>query len=196
MAHTGGLLERCALIKINGVHQLACQNLRGLGIRDRDRRPFLQGEDRTRDDPNGSTYVPSDRENSKNSDESNGNDPNEDKNIHPPPDREMAQGPVGVIDIGDIQRNAGVHQTHLHRNVGVQQNEMQNVGVHTETENAEVQENTNSPQNDHNDPQNDPITKIENTTDATEEDEHYELKEASMGSEGHEHGDNKDEYTE
>ena len=46
---------------------------------------------------------------------------------------------------------------------------MHNTGVHTETENAGVQENTNAPQNDHNEPQNDPRIKIENRTDATEE---------------------------
>ena len=33
----------------------------------------------------------------------------------------------------------------------------------------------NTLHNDHNDPQNDPIIKIENTTDATEEDENEEL---------------------
>ena len=53
----------------------------------------------------------------------------------------------------------------------------------------------NAPQNDHHDPQNDPIIKIENTTDATEDDKSQELEEASMGSEGPEHQDNKYEDT-
>ena len=43
-------------------------------------------------------------------------------------------------------------------------------------ENTGVQENTNAPQNDQNEPQNDPIIKIENKTDATEEYENEKLE--------------------
>ena len=57
----------------------------------------------------------------------------------------MAQGPVGVIDIGDLQRNVGFHYAGLQQNAGVYHNEIYNAGVHTETENLEVQESTNAP---------------------------------------------------
>ena len=40
-----------------------------------------------------------------------------------------------------------------------------------ENTNTGVQENTNTPHDFHNDPQNDPRIKIENTTDETEEEE-------------------------
>ena len=87
------------------------------------------------------------------------------KNINPPPDQGMGHGPAGVT-----RKTIGVH----FRNAGVHQNE-KNTGVH---------ENTNVPHNDHTDPQNDPIIKIENMTDGTEEeDENEEWEEASMGSE-------------
>ena len=74
----------------------------------------------------------------------------------------MGQGPTGVT-----RQNILVH----YWNAGVHQNK-----IHTETEKAEVQENegvqanTNAPHNDHHDPQNDSIIKIENTTDTTEDD--------------------------
>ena len=73
----------------------------------------------------------------------------------------MGQGPVWVT-----RKTTGVH----YWNAGVYQNEM-----HTEIENEGVQDNsgvqynTNTPNNDHNDPKNYPIIKIENTTDATED---------------------------
>ena len=108
---------------INGVHRLARCNPRGLDIRDRDRHLFLEDEYGSRDNPDDSTYVSSDGEDSKNGDESDNNNHNED--IHPPSDREMAHRLAGVIDHSDIQRNTGVHH-----------NEMHNIGVHTETENA------------------------------------------------------------
>ena len=104
------------------MHHLSHRNPWGLDIRYRDWRPFLKGEDRARDDPNNSTYVPSDREYSKNGDEIDDNNHNKDKNIHPPPDSEMAQGPAVVIDIGNLQHNAGIHHTNLQQNAGVHHN--------------------------------------------------------------------------
>ena len=47
---------------INGVRLLEHHNLRGLDIRDRDRRLFLVDEEGFRYDPDDSTYVPSDEE--------------------------------------------------------------------------------------------------------------------------------------
>ena len=96
---------------------------------------FLGDEDGARDDPNDSTYVPSEGDYRKNGDESDKNYHNKDTNIHLPPDREMAQGHSGVIDIGDLQRNLGLHHADLQQNSGVHHNEMHNAGVHTETEN-------------------------------------------------------------
>ena len=68
----------------------------------------------------------------------------------------MGQGTVGVT-----RQNTRIH----YQNIVLHPNEM-----HTETENAGLQENTSAPQNVHNDPNNDPIIKIQNTTDAKEED--------------------------
>ena len=81
-------------------------------------------------------------------------------NIHPPPDREMAQGPAGVIDIVDLQKNLVLHHADLQQNSGVHHNEIINAGVHIETENSEVQNNMNAPHNYHNDPPNDLRIKI------------------------------------
>ena len=47
----------------------------------------------------------------------------------------MSQGPAGVIDIGDLQRNLGLHHDDLQHNSGVHHNEMHNAEVNTETEN-------------------------------------------------------------
>ena len=68
--------------------------------------------------------------------------------------------------------------------------EIENEGVQ---DNAGVQYNTNTPNNDHNDPKNYPIIKIENTTDAIEEeeDENDEVEEAYMGNKEHEDGEDK-----
>ena len=52
---------------INGIHRLARRNPKGLDIRDRDRRPFLEPEDWTNDDEDDSTYAPpSDNDSSNN----------------------------------------------------------------------------------------------------------------------------------
>ena len=72
----------------------------------------------------------------------------------------MAQGPSGVIGIGDLQQNLLLHHADLKRNLGVQHNEIHNSGVHIETENSEVQDNMNAPHNYHNDPPNYPRIKI------------------------------------
>ena len=72
----------------------------------------------------------------------------------------MAQGPAGVIDIVDPQQNLVLHHADLQQNSGVHHNEIHNAGVHTETENSEVQDITNAPYNYHNDPPNDPRIKI------------------------------------
>ena len=72
--------------------------------------------------------------------------------------------------------------SNLQRNTGLNHNEMHNTGVHIETENSGVQEKINASHNDHNNPQNDHTIKIENTTDATEEDKNDKLEEASMRS--------------
>ena len=95
----------------------------------------------------------------------------------------MEQGPSGLM-----RKNTEVNN----QNAGLHQNEIENTGVQ---ENTEVQENMNAPQNDQKDPKNHPIIRIENMTDATEEDENEELEEAYMVSEGHEQQDNENEDT-
>ena len=72
----------------------------------------------------------------------------------------MAQGSSGVIDIVDLQQNLVLHHADLQRNSGVHHNEIHNAGVHTETENTEVQDIKNAPHNYHNDPTNYPRIKI------------------------------------
>ena len=52
-------------------------------------------------------------------------------NIHPFPDRDMAQVPVGVIDIVVLQKNLVLHHADLQRNSGVHHNEIINKWVHT-----------------------------------------------------------------
>ena len=61
------------------------------------------------------TYVTSDREDIKNVDEIYDKNYNEDKNIHPPPDREMEQRPTGVKDHAELQQNAGLHHNEMHK---------------------------------------------------------------------------------
>ena len=51
---------------INGVHSLGRRNPKGINIRDRDRRPFLEPEDRKNNDEDDSTYAPSNNESSDN----------------------------------------------------------------------------------------------------------------------------------
>ena len=43
---------------INSMHRLAHRNIKGLDIRYRDRRPFLDPEDRVNNDDNNPTYAP------------------------------------------------------------------------------------------------------------------------------------------
>ena len=74
---------------INSMHRLARCNPRGLNIRYRDQRPFLEAEDGANDDTDDSTYAPYNKENRKNGDERNENDDDTDTNINPPPDIEM-----------------------------------------------------------------------------------------------------------
>ena len=70
----------------------------------------------------------------------------------------MVQGPAGVT-----RKNTVVHCN----NSWVHQNETYNSGVH---DNAGVQANMDALHNDYHNTQICPIIKIENTTDATEED--------------------------
>ena len=74
---------------INGVHRLARHNPKGIDIRDRYRRPFLDPDDRANDDDDNSTYAPSDDNNSNNEDYSDNNQSDHDKNanLHLPPDQ-------------------------------------------------------------------------------------------------------------
>ena len=77
---------------INVVHPLARHNPRGLDIQDRDRRPFLEPEDRIDNEDDYSTHALSDKDNSKNSNESNKNERDDDKNSNntnfiPPPNQ-------------------------------------------------------------------------------------------------------------
>ena len=99
---------------INSMHRIARRNPKGLDIWDKDWRLFLEPEDRTNNDKNDSTYVPSDNKNSNNEDESgdNNNDHDDKGNLNPPPDQEMEQGATGVT----INENVGVHQN---ENAGV-----------------------------------------------------------------------------
>ena len=75
---------------INGVDRLASRNPKGFGIRDRDRRPFLEPEDVTNTNEEDSAYAPSDKDRSDNEYESDKNQQIHD-NLNPPPDQEMAQ---------------------------------------------------------------------------------------------------------
>ena len=79
---------------INGVHRLTHRNPKGLDIRDRYWRPFLEPEDGTNNDEDDSTYTPSDDDSSNIKYESDDNQQIQD-NLHPPPDQEMAHQPVG-----------------------------------------------------------------------------------------------------
>ena len=79
---------------INSVHRFAYRNPRGLDIRYIYRRPFLEADYRANNGTNSSTYALSNKESSKNGDESNEHDYDTDKNINPPPDQEMEQGPT------------------------------------------------------------------------------------------------------
>ena len=72
----------------------------------------------------------------------------------------MAQGPAGVIGIGDLQQNLLLHHADPQQKSEVHHNEIHNSGVQTETDNSEVQDNTNAPHNYHNDPPNNPRIKI------------------------------------
>ena len=91
---------------INGSHRLARRSPKGLNIRDKDERPFLEPEDATNNDEDYSTYNPSDDDSSDNEYESDDNQQIQD-NFSPPPDQEMAQQPAGVTIQND---NTGVHQ--------------------------------------------------------------------------------------
>ena len=75
---------------INGVRRLASRNPKGFGIRDRDRRPFLEPEDGTNTNEDDSAYAPSYDNSSENKYESDKNQQIHD-NLNPPPDQEMAQ---------------------------------------------------------------------------------------------------------
>ena len=77
---------------INGVYNLTRCNPKGLDIRDRDRCPFLEPEDRTNDDGDDSTYAHSDGNRNNNEYESDENQRNH-ENLNPPPDQEMASSP-------------------------------------------------------------------------------------------------------
>ena len=131
---------------INSVRCLARRNPKGLNIRERDRRPFPEPEDGANDDDKNSTYAPSDDNNRYNKYDSDDKDSDNDNNanLHPPPAQVMAQGAAGVT----IHDNAGVHQN-------------ENAGVHQTTKNAGVHKNVNtqSPQNGHNYPRNEPTIK-------------------------------------
>ena len=74
---------------INGVYRLAHRNPRGLSIKDRDRRPFLEPEDEAENDDNNSTYDPSDDDNSNNKNESDKNESYNanNANLQPPSDQ-------------------------------------------------------------------------------------------------------------
>ena len=74
---------------IISIHRLARRNPRGLNIRDRDRRPFLQPNDRANDDDDYSTYDPSDDNNRDNENESDDSesDNNDNTNLHLPPEQ-------------------------------------------------------------------------------------------------------------
>ena len=80
---------------INGFHRLACRNPKGIDIRERDRRPFLEPEDGTNENEDDSTYAPSDDDSSDNEFESDDIKQIHD-NLNPPPDQEMAQKPAGL----------------------------------------------------------------------------------------------------
>ena len=71
---------------INSVHRFARRNPKGLDIGHMYWRPFLEPEDRTNDDGDGSTYALSDNNSSNNEYESDDNQRNHD-NLHPPPDQ-------------------------------------------------------------------------------------------------------------
>ena len=58
---------------INCVHRLERRNPKGLDIRDRDRRPFLEPADNTNYDRDNSTYAPSDGDISDNEYDSDDN---------------------------------------------------------------------------------------------------------------------------
>ena len=79
---------------INSLHRFVYRNPRGLDIRYIYRRPFLEADYRANNDTNSSTYALSNKESSKNGDESDEHDYDTDKNINPPPDQEMEQGPT------------------------------------------------------------------------------------------------------
>ena len=152
----------------NGVHCLAHRNPKGLDIRYRYRRPFLEPEDGTNVDEDCSTYAPSDDDSRDNEYESDDNQRNQD-NLNPPPDQEMEQQPAGVTIKNE---NAGV---------------LQNVSTH-------------SPQSGHNDPQNYPTIKMENTIDETgneneaeNEDENDAENEDKNGHEDPDKGENEQE---
>ena len=128
---------------INGIHNIERRIPKGLDIRDRAWRPFLEPEDGKNYDEDNSTYTPSDDGSSNKKYESDDNHRNH-NNLNPPPYQEMAHQPAGATIKND---NAGVHQN---ENVGVLQNTI-----------------THSPQSEHNEPQNDPTIKMENTIDKT-----------------------------
>ena len=71
---------------INCVHRLALRNPKGLDIRYRDRRPFLEPEYGNDDDGDNSTYALSENDSSNNEYESDNNQRNH-NNLHPPPDQ-------------------------------------------------------------------------------------------------------------
>ena len=157
---------------INGFHRIALRNPKGLDIRDRYRRPFLEPENETNNDEDNSTYALSDDNRSDNEYESDDNQQIHDT-FNPAPDQEMAQHPTGVT----IQNeNTGVHQN---ENSGVLQNE-----------------STHSPQSGHNDPQNDPDIKMENRIDKTgnkNEDENDAENEDENGHEAPDTSENEQE---
>ena len=69
---------------INGVNSLARRNPKGLDIRHRDRRPFLDNEDGAKDDRENSAYAPSDDDSRNKEYDSDDNQSNH-ENLHPPP---------------------------------------------------------------------------------------------------------------
>ena len=104
------------------------RNTKGVYIRYRDWRLFLEPEDGSNNDDNDFTYAPSNNDNGNNGDESDKNESDNynNTNLNPPPDQKMAQGPTGVT---------------IHNNTVVHQNE--NSGVHQTTKNAGVNQNMN-----------------------------------------------------
>ena len=100
---------------INGVHHIARRNQKGLDIRDRYRRTFLETEDRTNNYEDNPIYATSDNDSSNNKYESDDNKKIHD-NLNLPPDQEMSQHTTGATT---QNQNTGVHQN---ENAGVLQN--------------------------------------------------------------------------